>query len=128
MLITVTRTNKTVDGVFGNLAIDTNDYKCLTLENLLLLIPQGDYDILFMWSENFQQIMPHIIVPNRSAIEIHWANWPQQLEGCLALGTSVDFAKDMIQQSKAAWILFIKAITDQPALKIRYVDDYQIFT
>jgi hypothetical protein len=124
MLATLTRTNKTSDGIFGNLALDTNPYKCVTEENLALAIPPGTYQVLYMWSENFQQIMPHIIVPNRTAIEIHWANWPKQLEGCVALGTEEDLLQDSIIESKDAWIAFVKAITDQPALALHIVEDY----
>ena len=132
MLITVTRTNKTKDGVFGNLAIDIDPFKCVTEENLADVIPAGTYDLLFMWSDHFQQIMPHVIVPaipsanlpKRIAIEVHWANYPIQLEGCLALGTEAELANDCIDQSKIAWIDFAKAITDQPSIKIKYVEDF----
>jgi hypothetical protein len=126
MLITITRTNKTVDGIFGTLTADASPFKCVTAENRTLAILAGIYDILFMWSNNFQQIMPHIIVANRSAIEIHWANWPgTQLEGCLALGTEEELSEDMIEQSKIAWISFVQQVlTDQPAVKIRFVEDY----
>ena len=124
MLITVQRTNKTNDGIFGNLMIDINPFKCVTEENLLKIIPAGIYDLLFMWSDHFQQIMPHVIVSGRIAIEVHWANYPMQLEGCLALGTTEDLAGDAINESKVAWLQFVVAITDQPSIKIKYVDDF----
>jgi hypothetical protein len=124
MLVTVTRTHKTSDGSFGNLQIDTDPFKCVTLEKSSTLIPVGVYDLLFMWSNHFQQIMPHVIVPGRTAIEIHWANYPTQLDGCTALGTQTDLQSDMIEESKDAWIGFVQAITDQPAIKIKYVEDY----
>jgi len=124
MLITVTRTNKTADGVFGNLHIDNDPFKCVTLERLAMIIPVGVYDLLFMWSVHFQQIMPHVIVPGRTAIEVHWANYPTQLDGCTALGTQLDLQDDMIEESKDAWVGFVQAITDQPAIKIKYTEDY----
>ena len=133
MVITVWRTNKSNDSVFGNLAIDTGPFKCVTLENGDTLIPSGVvYDVLFMWSETFQQIMPHIIVPDRTSVEIHWANWVRDpknpnhylLDGCLSLGKTADFKANAVWNSKPAWIDFCKAITDQPSIKIRYVDDY----
>lgn len=125
MLITVTRTNKTKDGIFGNLSADMSPFKCITEENLSLSILPGIYDVQFMWSNKFGQIMPHVIVPNRVAVEIHWANWPNQEEGCLALGTEADMKEDMITQSKAAWISFVQQVlTDQPSIKIKYVEDY----
>jgi hypothetical protein len=124
MLITVTRTDKTNDGIYGNLIIDVSPFKCVTLENRMLAIPTGTYPLTFMWSDHFQQIMPHVGVPNRSAIEVHWANWPEQLEGCLALGTDADIKGDMITQSKSSWINFVTVIGDQPALMIKYVEDF----
>lgn len=141
MLITVTRTSKTIDSYFGNLMIDTNPFKCVTLENVATLIPSNIvFDVLFMWSNHFQQIMPHIIVPaipsanlpKRIAIEIHWANVvknpdptkPDELDGCTALGTTTELSADCIDQSKIAWIEFVQVITDQPSIKIIYKEDY----
>ena len=108
MHITVTRTNKSPDGAFGIATADMSSYKCVTEENLAKIIPPGTYSVLFMWSDNFQQIMPHIIVPGRTAIEIHWANFPIQLEGCLALGTAEEISADCIDQSKIAWTAFVQ--------------------
>lgn len=141
MLITETRTNKVINltygnAAFGNLVIDTNPYKCVTLENADTLIPIGTYPLLFMWSNNFQQIMPHVIVPGRTAVEVHWANWvkdptqpmgkQQLLDGCTALGQQADFGADAVWNSKAAWIGFVQAITDQPSIMIKYVEDYGV--
>src|ERR1700739_1920058 len=106
MLITVTRLNKTSDGIFGMLSIKEAAFNCVTEENLASAIPKGTYQVTYMWSDHFQQIMPHVLVPGRTAIEIHWANWPQQLEGCLALGTKTELLADQIDESKAAWIEF----------------------
>lgn len=124
MVITVRRTNKTSDGLFGNLAIDLSPFKCVTMEIGSLCIPAGIYGVHWMWSDHFQQIMPQIVVAGRVAIEIHWANYPKQLEGCLALGTSADVPGDSINESKKAWIGFIKEILNQPALTLKVIEDY----
>jgi len=124
MIVTVARTAKTSDGIFGNLIIDGDPFKCVTEENMALCIPAGVYDLVWMWSEHFQQIMPHVLVPGRVAIEIHWANYPKELEGCVALGTNAEIASDCIDESKVAWISFIKAILNQPGLKIKITEDY----
>lgn len=134
MLITVTRKYKDDDGLYGLLAIDSDPFKCATLERLSKCIPVGVYDLLFMWSEHFQQIMPHIIVPaspaanlpERIAIEVHWANYPNQLDGCLALGKDTDKNDDMVTESKSAFAGFAKAITDQPSIKIKFVEDFGV--
>ena len=131
MIFTQTRTQKSKDGIFGTLAVDIDPFKCVTLDNLALAIPPGTYDLTIMWSDHFQQLMPHLIVPGRVAIEVHWANFPvgpdpahPQLEGCVALGTSAEFASDCIDQSKVAWIAFAKTISDQPNIKWKIVEDY----
>lgn len=124
MLITVTRTAKSKDGIFGNLQIDNGSFKCVTMEILSLCIPAGIYGMTWMWSDHFQQIMPQIIVPGRIAIEQHWANYPNQLEGCQALGTSLELSLDMITESKIAWVGYIKAILNQPNLTLKVVEDF----
>ena len=124
MIGTLIRTNKSADGSFGNLSLDIMPFKCVTLENLQDIIPVGTYQVLYRWSPDFQQIMPHVIVPNRTAIMLHWANWPKQLLGCIALGKEEDFKDDMIQESKDEWIAFAQAITDQPSFTLKIVEDY----
>ena len=124
MIGTLTRTHKSTDGIFGNMAIDIDPFKCVTLENLQLEIPAGTYPVWYRWSNDFQQIMPHIIVPGRTAVMLHWANWPKQLLGCIALGDEEDFKDDAINESKDAWIKFAQAITDQPTLTLKIIEDY----
>ena len=126
MILQVTRLNQTDDGIFGNLTIEANPFKCVTMELLSLAIPIGAYPVAWMWSEHFQQIMPQIIVPGREAIELHWANVPTQLEGCVALGTETELANDRIDESKDAWIGFIKTILNQPALVLKVTEDYGV--
>lgn len=130
MLITTTRVNKVLDhptlgiGLFGNLVIDMNPFKCMTLERGGVEIPAGVYPVQWMRSVHFQQIMPHIIVPGRVAIEQHWANWPDQLDGCQALGFEEDFTQDMLEESKNAWNAYIDVILNQPNLMLKIVEDY----
>lgn len=124
MIVTVTRTSKSADGIFGTLAVDIDPFKCVTLENMNLEIPAGAWSMLYRWSPDFGQIMPHLIVPNRTAIMAHWANWPKQLSGCIALGTADDFNEDMITESKDAWIKFIEVVTDQPVVTWKIIEDY----
>ena len=124
MLLSVTRTNKTKDGIFGTLAIDTSPFKCVTLENLSLSIPAGSYPVRWMWSQHFLQIMPEIVVTGREAIELHWANYPSQLEGCIALGTEAELSANCINESKIAWVKFIREILNQPNLTLKIIEDY----
>ena len=129
MLLTVTRTSKSKDGIFGNLIIDGNPFKCVTLENLDREIPTGVYDVNFTFSPHFNRVMPHIIVPSRDAlaggdagIRIHWANFPAQLEGCVTVGTSVD--GDSIDESLIPFNQLYAIIEGQEGLKIKVCEDY----
>lgn len=129
MIITVTRTFKTQhptlgDGIFGNLTIDSNPFKCLTLERAGVEIPAGIYPIRWMRSVHFAQIMPMIVVAGRVAIEQHWANWPKQLDGCQALGEAEDLQSDMLQESKVAWNAYIDVILNEPNLTLKIIEDY----
>lgn len=129
MLITLTRTYKTLNpvlgnGIFGNMVIDTHPFKCLTLERAGVEIPMGTYPLTWSWSEHFQQAMPYILVPNRYGIEIHWANWPKQLDGCIAVGTEEDLTADMLQESKIMWIAFVKVVLNQPNVMLKVAEDF----
>lgn len=129
MLITTTRTIRPADksrgpGIFGNLKIDGNHFKCLTMEREGVEIPVGVYPITWVWSPHFDQIMPQIIVPERVMILQHWANWPDQLDGCQALGFSQDLHNDMLMQSKDAWKAYIEIILNQPSLTLKVVEDF----
>ncbi len=52
-------------------------------------------------SPHFGFVTPHLTVPGRTYIEIHPANYPAQLEGCLAVGSSID--NDTLDNSRAAF-------------------------
>ena len=129
MILTVTRTFKSQDGIFGTLVIDTNPFKCVTSENLAKQIEPGVYDVNFTFSPHFNRTMPHIIDPARDALaggdaglRIHWANFPAQLEGCIAVGTAVD--GDSIDESLIPFNQLYAIIQEQVGLKLKVVEDY----
>lgn len=103
-------TRKTDDGIstLGELAIE-DAFFCYTLERPWLnniretsCVPKGIYGVTFTFSGHFQRFMPLLEdVPGRSEIRIHPANWPYQLEGCIAVGH--DLAKDAISNSVAVF-------------------------
>jgi Family of unknown function (DUF5675) len=104
MLIKVQRKEKTADGIFGVLTLDISAFTCVTMENLEKSIPEGTYEVNFTYSPHFNRTMPHLVVPDRdrlaggdAGIRIHWANFPAQLEGCIAVGRRVN--GDSIDQS-----------------------------
>jgi len=129
MILTVTRTFKSEDGIFGNLTIDTSTFKCVTLENLDKEIQPGVYDVNFTYSPHFNRVMPHILVPDRdtlaggdAGLRIHWANYPVQLEGCVAVGERVD--GDSIDESLIPFNQLYAIIKDQQGLKLKILEDY----
>jgi len=127
MNIIVKRNQRTVDGIMGELTLDWNSFKCVTLENLARAIPSGIYDVNFTYSPHFNRVMPHILVPSRdvlaggdAGIRIHWANFPAQLEGCIAVGTAVD--GDSIDESLVPFNQLYAILNLQPGLKIQIME------
>jgi len=106
----------------GDFMVD-GEYFCKTLERpwqnganahgLSCILP-GTYQVIVDFSPHFNGLMPHILnVPGRSEIRIHPANWPSQLEGCIALGETA--TKDAIENSVHAFRRFF--ILLEPAVK-----------
>jgi hypothetical protein len=53
-------------------------------------IPAGTYRCNYRFSESHNADKYHIDgVPGRDGIEIHTANWPEQIKGCVGLGTLI---------------------------------------
>lgn len=126
MIVIVQRKSKSIDGIFGVLTLDwtpPNNFTCVTLENLSKAILPGIYDLDFNYSSHFNRIMPHILVPSRDSmaggdagIRIHWANFPTQLEGCIAVGTMVD--GDSIDESLIPFNQLYAILGQQHGIKV----------
>ena len=95
-------------------------------------VPEGDYQCL--WHENsrftpkitaimgYKQPPLHIwnsIVPKERYILIHAGNTHLDTEGCILLGTVVDFRGESILKSKDAIKEFYRVLRDVPAENIR---------
>jgi hypothetical protein len=84
-------------------------------EHGVACILPGTYEVQTDFSPHFNKIMPILLnVPGRSEIRIHPANWPSQLEGCIAIGLKED--KDAIENSVAAFEPFFFRLEE--ALKV----------
>jgi hypothetical protein len=69
-------------------------------------IPYGRYPVVMLWSNHFQQKMPHLLkVPAFDSIMIHWGNKPDDTEGCLLIGTKENH--DFIEGSIVAFNAFL---------------------
>jgi len=112
-----TFTDKSITGEISMEGI----FQCFTLEPPLLsigsspkAIPEGRYEILMEWSTRFQMNTPHLQnVPERTFIEIHPGNKPEDTEGCILLGQ--DKNTDWVSGSRAAYAKLIPNI--ESALK-----------
>jgi len=120
MIIRVARKRITTDGIFGVLSIDGNPFQCFTVENLKDSIPAGYYSIEFTYSPRFNQILPLIDVPGRNAIRIHPANFPGELEGCIAVGDKEE--PDAVDDSRVTFNQLNKIIEGQKDLHIAITD------
>lgn len=98
--LTITRGERTTDAVFGEMAID-GKVVGVTMERTAVAIPEETYTAHLEMSPHFGFPTPHIDVPNRTYIEIHPANFPSQLEGCVAVGSSKD--GDALDNSRLAF-------------------------
>lgn len=91
MIITVTRDRYTDKSTCGLLDLD-GVFFCYTIELphgtvKPCCIPAATYRYKFAWSNHFQKMLPHILgVPGFTDIEIHIANYPEDIKGCCGVG------------------------------------------
>lgn len=79
--------------------LDENDnilFECFTLElpwknnsRRVSCIPDGTYRVVPRWSQKYGQHLHILDVPGRDLILIHEANFVRQLQGCIAVGSSL---------------------------------------
>ena len=84
--ITLTRTHKTGNAVYGKMIIPYRDetYTTQALENADYLIPAGEYRVEMTWSPKFKKLLPQILdVPERDGIRIHMGTQPEHSTGCV---------------------------------------------
>lgn len=129
MKIIVTRTEKTTDGIKGNLVC--GELTEVTIENLEHSFPAGLYDLTLDHSPRLGIVTPHIRVPERdqaaggdAGLRIHPANYPEQLLGCIAVGDKAE--PDAVDHSKNAFarlMAVLSAVTEP--MQIEVVEAYQ---
>lgn len=85
-----------------------NEFICYTMENLAHQISSGTYSAQLDKSPHLGYVCPHLQVPDRDAlaggdagIRLHIANYPSQLEGCVALGQVI--VADCLEHSALAF-------------------------
>lgn len=98
--VTLTRLEESHNGTWGKLVCKEADLDLHTLERMWVgnkkgvsCIPAGRYLVQATQSYKFRRIMYLVQgVEGRSGIRIHSANWPEELQGCIALGTITTIA------------------------------------
>lgn len=117
------RIGNTVHGFFG-LFCDwyTVERNWLNNQPGVSCIPAAVYvcrpTIFHPGQENSYKTFEITNVPNRSEIKIHIANWSHQLEGCVGLGTAIQFLqyqgapKLAVSSSKVAFNAFMEEFGD----------------
>lgn len=84
-------------------------FQCFTLERTDKIIHAGKYEIVLYYSPRHKRVVPLLKdVPNRSMIEIHIANYPVELEGCIAVGNN--FTNTMLVASTKAFTALMTKI------------------
>jgi hypothetical protein len=109
----VQRQSWTKDAIFGRITVsgegESEAFKGYSMERIAVAIPVGTYNARLRYSAHFDMTVPGIDVPSRTDIEIHPANYPAQLEGCIAIGSSIN--GDALDNSRVA---FAGLIQDLP--------------
>lgn len=109
-LVRVERKKTTADAYFGNVFIG-EEFVCYSMERIAVAVPAGLYSARMELSPHFGFSTPHLDVPGRTYIEIHPANFPAQLEGCIAVGEAID--GDALDNSRAAFDLVVSKLPQE---------------
>ncbi len=85
-------------------------------------IPAGTYDVRLSMSPHLGYITPEVLnVLGRTGIRWHIANFPKQLEGCMAPGKGR--ATDMVTGSLGAFTKLMSLLKDADVIKGIYTEE-----
>lgn len=84
------------DGILKTFSCKTLERPWVDNRNKVSCVPAGSYPVVLEYSAHFKRKLNELkLVPGRSEVKIHVANYVTQLEGCIAVGLSVgDINKD----------------------------------
>lgn len=112
MLLRVFRRPPKNNAIIGDFYID-GERVAYSLENAEKAIPGGHYLVILSYSPRFQRDMPLICnVPGRDGIRIHSANYPHELDGCVAVG--MDKGDDAVFKSRMAYKALYERLKAHP--------------
>lgn len=119
-------------GTYGKLLLDGNPL-CYTVERPWLknqacvsCIPEGMYNLGLRHSKVIERTTKNVFhqgweimnVPNRTYIMIHPGNWPNDVKGCIAVGTEVV----SMQQKNKTWVPAVTQSRDTFKVLMKILD------
>lgn len=108
MTFTVQRERTHGNALLGQFLLDGHPF-AFTVENNERRIPAGVYPLTLKYSPKNQRIVPWLEdVPDRECVEVHPANWPKELDGCIAPG--LESWPDGVGHSIAAFETLMKVL------------------
>jgi len=100
-----------IDGIFFCYTLERPDTSVVNAQ-APWSIPRGKYEVTPRWSaHNKMEVLGINHVPGRTDIEIHPANWPTQLLGCIAVGDNQ--SQDYVGDSRDTFAKLMAKIKDQ---------------
>lgn len=107
----------------GELFVDGAHF-CWTIERPIatsdgspIAIPTGIYKVQMLFSPHFNKVVPHLVdVPGRTEIEIHPANYPTDVKGCIGVGFTRE--SNAIGNSQAAFHSLMSKLDNQSDVTI----------
>ena len=125
--ISLTRTHKTGNAVYGTMIIPYRDepYATQALENADYLIPAGEYRVEMTWSSKFKKLLPQILdVPERECIRIHMGTKPEHSTGCVLVNHMTMMVLKGLITATEKRNSFNQNPEDNEEISICIVDDY----
>lgn len=118
------------DGCFGHLLNSKGNFICCTMERLFdgkPIIPEGQWVFKRFHSPHFgYDVFMCDTIPGHTKIELHIANFVEELEGCVALGEQIggrpSTKGNMLTSSKKAFEAFMKPLEGVDSIDITFQD------
>lgn len=124
-ILTLKRTHKREDGIFGVLDIDGKPF-AVCLENSKLHIPKGEYECFRSYYNAGKYETFEIPVPNRTHILFHKGNVDENSKGCLLVAESFGIlnGKVAVISSKEGFGEFMDYLSGENKFKL-VIDEYE---
>lgn len=120
MNIHIVRYGKSPLSLIGKLSLD-GLFFCNSLENAQKAIAEGTYEAKIRYSHrNGRDVIGLYGIPGRKDIEIHPANLPEELEGCIAVGDHT--GADYIGNSQQTFSKLMLAFKEPATVTIESID------